>query len=83
MSGVVIQIGENRVAYDGHEWTPVSGERSELLVIICALKSAYISMMPPAIVISPTPSLKPRPRISEEKLVSVSQTRLLRRLESC
>ena len=31
---MIIQIGEDRVAYDGSEWTPVSGERSALLVII-------------------------------------------------
>jgi hypothetical protein len=34
MSRVVIQIGEDRVAYDGREWTPVSGERSSLLATI-------------------------------------------------
>jgi hypothetical protein len=31
---VVIQIGEDRMAYDGREWTPVSGERSFLLATI-------------------------------------------------
>ena len=31
---MMIQIGEDCVAYDGREWTPVSGERSALLVII-------------------------------------------------
>lgn len=34
MSKVVIQIGEDRVAYNGRERTPVSGERSALLVPI-------------------------------------------------
>ena len=34
MSKAIIQIGEDRVAYDGRERTPVSGERSALLVTI-------------------------------------------------
>jgi hypothetical protein len=31
MSRTVIQIGDDRVAYDGRDWTPVSGERAEEL----------------------------------------------------
>ncbi|HEY7184627.1 MAG TPA: hypothetical protein VIC84_24525 [Blastocatellia bacterium] len=31
---MIIQIGEGRVAYDGREWAPVSGERDALLVTI-------------------------------------------------
>jgi hypothetical protein len=34
MSRVLIQIGEDRVGYDGNVWTAVSGERSELLVTV-------------------------------------------------
>jgi len=31
---VPFKIGEDRMAYDGREWTPVSGERSFLLATI-------------------------------------------------
>jgi len=29
MSRTVIQIGADRVAFNGHDWTPLTGERSE------------------------------------------------------
>jgi hypothetical protein len=34
MSRTVIQIGADRVAYDGQKWTPVEGERAPLIANI-------------------------------------------------
>lgn len=46
----------------------------------CALKNTYISVKPLAIVISHTQLLKPQPRILEEKMLSIIQTRLAKPL---